>query len=107
MQLRRLTGLERKQIEDELAELMKLIAKLEKILGSERSEERRVGKECRSLCDWSSDVCSSDLHAAAPPHRPGAQADRGRVGRANEADRQAREDPRLREIGRASCRERV
>src|SRR5215211_7031735 len=25
------------------------------------SEERRVGKECRSLCDWSSDVCSSDL----------------------------------------------
>src|SRR5476649_1757833 len=29
-----------------------------------RSEERRVGKECRSLCDWSSDVCSSDLHKA-------------------------------------------
>src|SRR5882672_7029388 len=27
-----------------------------------RSEERRVGKECRSRCDWSSDVCSSDLH---------------------------------------------
>src|SRR5438034_849163 len=26
-----------------------------------RSEERRVRKECRSLCDWSSDVCSSDL----------------------------------------------
>src|SRR5947207_2987400 len=26
-----------------------------------RSEERRVGKGCRSLCDWSSDVCSSDL----------------------------------------------
>src|SRR5947207_1149373 len=26
-----------------------------------RSEERRVGKEWRSLCDWSSDVCSSDL----------------------------------------------
>src|SRR5947207_511343 len=26
-----------------------------------RSEERRVGKEGRSLCDWSSDVCSSDL----------------------------------------------
>src|SRR5579875_3601634 len=31
---------------------------------SPRSEERRVGKECRSLCDWSSDVCSSDLPAA-------------------------------------------
>src|SRR5438034_687368 len=30
--------------------------------GLERSEERRVGKECRSLCDWSSDVCSSDLN---------------------------------------------
>src|SRR5882672_3980493 len=28
----------------------------------ERSEERRVGKECRSRCDWSSDVCSSDLY---------------------------------------------
>src|SRR4029453_7336253 len=26
-----------------------------------RSEERRVGKECRSRWDWSSDVCSSDL----------------------------------------------
>src|SRR5438034_1357720 len=26
-----------------------------------RSEERRVGKEWRSLCDWSSDVCSYDL----------------------------------------------
>src|SRR5947207_2989704 len=28
---------------------------------TKRSEERRVGKEWRSLCDWSSDVCSSDL----------------------------------------------
>src|SRR5260221_358598 len=28
-----------------------------------RSEERRVGKECRSRCDWSSDVCSSDLRS--------------------------------------------
>src|ERR1044072_1884082 len=26
-----------------------------------RSEERRGGKEWRSRCDWSSDVCSSDL----------------------------------------------
>src|SRR5215218_8115962 len=32
-----------------------------------RSEERRVGKECRSLCDWSSDVCSSDLPATGAP----------------------------------------
>src|SRR5215204_2007379 len=30
-----------------------------------RSEERRVGKECRSRCDWSSDVCSSDLRDVA------------------------------------------
>src|SRR5476649_88936 len=30
-----------------------------------RSEERRVGKECRSRCDWSSDVCSSDLLSVA------------------------------------------
>src|SRR5476649_2586784 len=72
-----------------------------------RSEERRVGKECRSRCDWSSDVCSSDLHVVwhvtsdAPP---------------------SLEVPTLvllplienavvhgnaREIGRASCRERV
>src|SRR6476620_3176222 len=26
-----------------------------------RAEERRVGNECRYRCDWSSDVCSSDL----------------------------------------------
>src|SRR5260221_383449 len=32
-----------------------------------RSEERRVGKECRSLCDWSSDVCSSDLDTEERP----------------------------------------
>src|ERR1035437_6222468 len=30
-----------------------------------RSEERRVGKECRYWRDWSSDVCSSDLSAVA------------------------------------------
>src|SRR5260221_730493 len=35
--------------------------------GAERSEERRVGKECRSLCDWSSDVCSSDLPTWSAP----------------------------------------
>ncbi len=36
MQLRRLTGLERQAIEDELNELIKLIAKLEKILADEK-----------------------------------------------------------------------
>src|SRR5579875_3161939 len=35
-----------------------------------RSEERRVGKECRSLCDWSSDVCSSDLCSKGGPEPP-------------------------------------
>src|SRR5476649_1826833 len=32
--------------------------------------ERRVGKECRSRCDWSSDVCSSDLRTASCPGLP-------------------------------------
>ncbi len=36
MQLRALTGLERQKIEDELAELLKIIAKLENILASEK-----------------------------------------------------------------------
>ena len=44
MQLRTLAGLERKKIEDELAELLKLIAELEKILSSE-SEILRVIRE--------------------------------------------------------------
>lgn len=44
MQLRTLAGLERKKIEDELKELIKLIAELERILGSE-SEILRVIKE--------------------------------------------------------------
>src|SRR5215204_2529457 len=35
------------------------------VSGRSRSEERRVGKECRSRCDWSSDVCSSDLDRPA------------------------------------------
>lgn len=44
MQLRRLTGLERQKIEDQLAELHKLIAALEKILADE-SEILRIIKE--------------------------------------------------------------
>lgn len=44
MQLRRLTGLNRQEIEDELAEMLKLIAELEKILSSE-SEILRIIKE--------------------------------------------------------------
>ncbi|MCL1876767.1 DNA gyrase subunit A [Candidatus Saccharibacteria bacterium] len=44
MQLRKLTGLERQAIEDELAELHKLIAELERILASE-AEILRIVKE--------------------------------------------------------------
>src|SRR5476649_1229329 len=40
---------------------------LERWCVDDRSEERRVGKECRSLCDWSSDVCSSDLFGVRHP----------------------------------------
>src|SRR5882672_1350065 len=49
--------------------------KLEDYSRAAKSEERRVGKECRSRCDWSSDVCSSDLSRSLlrdqvqiPPH---------------------------------------
>src|SRR5476649_2773092 len=72
-----------------------------------RSEERRVGKECRSLCDWSSDVCSSDLNGVTAAN--GARA-------ADAADQSAASQPEASKseaskseakIGRASCRERV
>src|SRR5476649_654422 len=74
---------------------------------SARSEERRVGKECRSRCDWSSDVCSSDLdvvaHAVAVEVRGVEDAADVHLRARHLADvRDA-----LREIGRASCRERV
>src|SRR5476649_2915609 len=72
-----------------------------------RSEERRVGKECRSLCDWSSDVCSSDL-----VRRQGIWlrflARLGRQG--HDPARRPRGSGaivRAHQIGRASCRERV
>src|SRR5476649_766567 len=72
-----------------------------------RSEERRVGKECRSLCDWSSDVCSSDLGrlcAQFAVRRSGTRF----CGQGHCAGRlQARRRRHDREIGRASCRERV
>lgn len=45
MQLRTLAGLERKKIEDELAELLKLIAKLEGILASEREILKIIKRE--------------------------------------------------------------
>src|SRR5215204_147152 len=72
-----------------------------------RSEERRVGKECRSLCDWSSDVCSSDLAVAGDPGMDEQlvlvdQVQPVELGRELAA---SEEDPG--QIGRASCRERV
>src|SRR3546814_10628311 len=67
------------------------------------------------ISDWSSDVCSSDLHGARD--RPNWQAPRRRCHpRRWERDRaermqSSRQDgavpPRLPQIGRASCRERV
>src|SRR5476649_2188598 len=72
-----------------------------------RSEERRVGKECRSRCDWSSDVCSSDLdqwHQQCRVVRCAlwcARADCRLVSVAADGD------CLLLKIGRASCRERV
>jgi DNA gyrase subunit A len=49
MQLRTLAGLERKKIEDELAELIKLIAELEKILSSESEILRVIREELEEL----------------------------------------------------------
>jgi DNA gyrase subunit A len=49
MQLRTLAGLERKKIEDELAELKKLIAELEKILASESEILRVIREELEEL----------------------------------------------------------
>src|SRR5882672_2301401 len=72
-----------------------------------RSEERRVGKECRSLCDWSSDVCSSDLHVGnARGHEGVADQYLGSPG-ALPPGKPASVRQSDCEIGRASCRERV
>jgi DNA gyrase subunit A len=49
MQLRTLAGLERKKIEDELAELLKLIAQLEKILASEKEILKIIKSELLDL----------------------------------------------------------
>ncbi|MBW4061438.1 DNA gyrase subunit A [Candidatus Saccharibacteria bacterium] len=49
MQLRRLAGLERKKIEDDLAALLKLIAELEGILSSESEILKVVRAECEEM----------------------------------------------------------
>src|SRR5882757_5088679 len=72
-----------------------------------RSEERRVGKECRYWCDWSSDVCSSDLDATGIGGREilgeltAQQVRVRRLGPHDEVRAGALQ------VGRASCRERV
>src|SRR5262252_3391278 len=72
-----------------------------------RSEERRVGKECRSLCDWSSDVCSSDLRRQLR-YQWSAGGDLLRIDdeAVSRAELQRQYDAGG-QIGRASCRERV
>src|SRR5260221_1440164 len=63
-------------------------------------------RHTRSLCDWSSDVCSSDLtHSSAQCH---ALLEAGnRPLSSLLVLRQAAQAHQRREIGRASCRERV
>src|SRR5476649_2341785 len=72
-----------------------------------RSEERRVGKECRSLCDWSSDVCSSDLDGDRK-HQQQSAPDGLEPEQLGEQDVAGHHDGKgPPQIGRASCRERV
>src|SRR5476649_1041566 len=75
--------------------------------GSKRSEERRVGKECRSLCDWSSDVCSSDLSACRPQCANKCPRRIFSSGKVTRRTPSPVETIRQQKIGRASCRERV
>lgn len=55
MQLRTLAGLERKKIEDELAELLKLIEKLQSILASEKKILNIIKKELLEIRDQFAD----------------------------------------------------
>src|SRR6476646_4823953 len=72
-----------------------------------RSEERRVGKECRSRCDWSSDVCSSDLGGVRAERSGGPARARGCPRCRRPLPHRRANTGYTREIGRASCRERV
>src|SRR4030095_6793922 len=52
----------RARIQEKLLACLQRVAACSDVVKQKyRSEERRVGEECRSLCDWSPDVCSSDL----------------------------------------------
>src|SRR6266496_1786760 len=72
-----------------------------------RSEERRVGKECRSRRDWSSDVCSSDLVLRHFDGVAFVVLDVDGFARWPEVEAVDRFVVVAHEIGRASCRERV
>src|SRR5262249_59800427 len=70
-------------------------------------------RHTRLVSDWSSDVCSSDLHAPidvaqAPARRDPFEVVRGHGdGRGEECGLEVDGDQRGEQIGRASCRERV
>src|SRR5476649_2728144 len=72
-----------------------------------RSEERRVGKECRSRCDWSSDVCSSDLKDLICDHIVNNDLPDPCSVLQAQARAAGLEVASRSKIGRASCRERV
>src|ERR1044072_5082194 len=75
-------------------------------MASRRSEERRGGKEGIYRCDWSSDVCSSDLDVRKSA-LPGRVDDHERGQAAQHvADAGDQSDDGVEEIGRASWRER-
>lgn len=61
MQLRRLTGLERQAIEDELAELLKMIGALEKILADEKEILRVIKEELLEMKDKYGDERRSQI----------------------------------------------
>src|SRR5476649_2886350 len=80
---------------------------MEKAKTSSRSEERRVGKECRSRCDWSSDVCTSDLlweYLEKNGRMVDVYTDRDSMFTVPPRDGESKDKQ---QIGRASCRERV
>src|SRR5438132_11471989 len=66
-------------------------------------------RHTRSLCDWSSDVCSSDLKRFRPPQmvEAGGSALHTPALTLQVADSSSTQAPRSSKIGRASCRERV
>lgn len=71
MQLRALTGLERQKIEDELAELLKIIAKLEGILADEKKILKIIKDELLELKDQFAD----ERRTKVIPHELGKMSD--------------------------------